>query len=95
MLSTIHSRVTHFIALILMLTGIGGLLAWLLPTHCLHSLGILPPFQRALRQYVGNPEAINRLYAKLRQQPAGNHPFDYRKTGISNYPFTSNRLSKN
>ncbi len=39
-------------------TGIGGLPAWLLPTHCLHSLGILPPLQRAFRQCVGHVQAM-------------------------------------
>ena len=136
MLSTTNSRVTNFIAMITMMTGIGGLQAWLLPTHCLHSLenrpplqrafrqcvghvqavvtalhGRLlafllptdclrslenwPPFHRAVRQYVGNPEAIYRLYDKVRQQPDSNYAFDYQKTGISNYSFTSICLRKN
>jgi hypothetical protein len=136
MLSTTNSRVTNFIAMITMMTGIGGLQAWLLPTHCLHSLdklapfqrafrqcvghvqamvsgfrgGLLalgvptdclrslenrPPFHRAVRQYVGNPEAIYRLYDKVRQQPDSNHAFNYQKTGISNYSFTSICLRKN
>ena len=58
MLSTIHSRVTHFIALILMGTGNGRLPAWLLPTHCLHSLGILPPLQRGFRPCVGHVQTM-------------------------------------
>ena len=49
---------TNYSALIPMGTGIGGLLAWLLPTHCLHPLGILPPFQRAFRQCVGLVQAM-------------------------------------
>ena len=49
---------TNYSALIPMGTGIGGLLAWLLPTHCLHSLGIRPPFQRAFRPCVEHVQAM-------------------------------------
>ena len=48
------------------------LLAFLLPTDCLRSLENRPPFHRAFRQYVGNPEAICNPYNKVRQQPDGN-----------------------
>ncbi len=57
MLPITDSPVTNHSATILMLTGIGGLLAWLLPTHCLHSLEKLLPLQRAFRQCVGHVEA--------------------------------------
>ncbi len=53
---------TNYSALIPMGTGIGRLLAFLLPTDCLRSLENWPPFHRAFRQYVGNPEAIGNLY---------------------------------
>ena len=58
MTTTTNSTMTNYSALIPMGTGIGGLLAWLLPTHCLHPLGILPPFQRAFRQCVGLVQAM-------------------------------------
>lgn len=45
-----------------MLTGNGGLLAWLLPTHCLHSLEKLLPLQRAFRQCVEHVQAMDTLY---------------------------------
>ncbi len=45
-----------------MLAGIGGLLAWLLPTHCLHSLVNLLPLQRAFRPCAGDVQAMDTLY---------------------------------
>ncbi len=77
MTTATNSRVTNFIAMIPMLTGIGHLLAFLLPTDCLRSLENWPPFQRALRQSVGNPEAIDRPYDKPRQQPVANYAFNF------------------
>ena len=58
MQSTTNSRVANFIAMILMLTGNSRLLAWPPPTHCLHSLGTLPPLQRAVRQCVEHVQAM-------------------------------------
>jgi hypothetical protein len=72
MTTATNSRVTNLIALIPMLTGIGRLLAFLVPTDCLRSLENWPPFQRAFRQYVGNAEAIDPLYDEPRRQPGGN-----------------------
>ena len=55
----------------------GGLMAFLVPTDCLRSLENWPPFQRAFRQYVGNPEAIYSLYDNVQRQPDGNYAFDF------------------
>ena len=58
MLSTTNTRVTNYNAMIAMLTGIGRLLAWLLPTHCLHSLENRSPLQRAFRQCVEHVQTM-------------------------------------
>jgi hypothetical protein len=58
MLSTTNLLVTNYSSMIAMLTGIGGLLAWSLPTHCLHSLENWPPLQRAFRQCVEHVQAM-------------------------------------
>jgi hypothetical protein len=58
MLSTTNIPVTNYSAMIPMLTGNGGQLAWLLPTHCLHSLEKGLPLQRAFRQCVEHVQAM-------------------------------------
>ncbi|AXY74148.1 hypothetical protein D3H65_09255 [Paraflavitalea soli] len=45
-----------------LLTDNGGLVAWLLPTHGLHSLEKLLPLQRAFRQCVEHVQAMDTLY---------------------------------
>jgi hypothetical protein len=62
MLSTTNIPVTNYSAMMPMLTGNGGQLAWLLPTHCLHSLEKLLPLQRAFRQCVEHVQAMDILY---------------------------------
>ncbi|WP_315824031.1 hypothetical protein [Paraflavitalea speifideaquila] len=62
MTTTTNSAVTDYTAMMPMLTGNGGLLAWLLPAHCLHSLEQLLPLQRAFRQCVGHVQAMDTLY---------------------------------
>ena len=58
MITTTNSPVTNFSAMMPMLTYNGGLLAWSLPTHCLHSLENWPSLQRAFRQCVEHVQAM-------------------------------------
>ncbi|WP_162915512.1 hypothetical protein [Paraflavitalea soli] len=62
MLSTTNIPVTNFSAIMPLLTDNGGLVAWLLPTHGLHSLEKLLPLQRAFRQCVEHVQAMDTLY---------------------------------
>jgi hypothetical protein len=73
MLSTTNSPVTNYSAMIPMLTSNGGQLAWILPTHGLHSLEKLLPFQRAFRQCVEHVQAMDTLYQE--------HPDHYGYSG--------------
>ncbi|WP_162915451.1 hypothetical protein [Paraflavitalea soli] len=64
---TTTANIPHFNPAAMISALLGGLLAFVVPTDCLRSLENWPPFHRAFRQYVGNPEAICSPYDHLRQ----------------------------
>lgn len=65
MATTLHIGGKYIATMAPVFSGIGELLALVLPAYCLHSLVKWPALHRAFRQYAGNVQAVSNRCVRL------------------------------